>query len=91
MTLEQLKMKGKCCACEKSLASSKTLNIIQLHALASWKYPVWGNLITGSSNLAVAFICDECFDSGAPNTRFAIEAETEIKYHPIESLVTFNQ
>lgn len=87
--LEKIHAIGKCCACETPLADSKHVNMVQVDKPAKWPYPVWGNFLTGHQNMAVAFICDSCYTTGMESgtqIKFAVEIDTEIKYHAIESL-----
>lgn len=91
MSTDELKAQGKCCACEAELKHSIHLNMVQLQRQASWKFPVWGHILNGQQNMALAFICDPCYDSGEPTIKFAVEQDDNgIKYHPIEKLELLN-
>lgn len=88
MDLSEIVKKGKCCACEAPLEYSKFANGIQLHFPATWQYPVWGNFITGETQLAMAFICDRCFENGHAgpglDIKYALEfTNDEAVYHPV--------
>ena len=38
--------------------------MMQVNVKATWSYPTWGHLETGHSGMAVAFICDDCYERG---------------------------
>jgi hypothetical protein len=83
-----LRQKGKCCITGKPLKDSKHINIIQLHMKASWEFPVWGNVITGERNMAIAYAHDEAIVNGILSgpVQFMIETRKgEIIYHPIRT------
>ena len=88
MSFDRVRLEGKCCACGGSLKYSKYLNGVTLDKQASWKNPVWGNvLVEGSSGRAVAFVCDQCLDEKR-RVRFAVEFGKNggIVYHPVGGL-----
>ena len=76
-----------CCACEAPLSYSRHINWVNLDEKAAWPFPVWGNVITGETQMASAFICDRCYDAGMDGRpveiKFAIEfKDNEAVYHP---------
>lgn len=89
---ELIRVKGKCCVCDTDLFNSKHINVVQLDKIATWKYPVWGNIhYKIPTDGAAAIICDDCVDSG----RFTHELKSAIEfnqkagdiiYHPIADL-----
>lgn len=92
MDLENVLMqKGKCCISNKPLATSPRLHLVQLACVAEWRFPVWGNLTTGQTDLALAVLHDDFVDgNGRPldQVRYAIEIHgSEITYHEVSRLV----
>lgn len=90
MSLDEIKKYGKCCITEEPLHTSAEINVVQLAYKATWKFPTHGNVITGQSGLAMAFVHDAAVsDQGqliAP-VRFAVECRgEELVYHPVEEL-----
>jgi hypothetical protein len=90
MSFEEIREKGKCCITEKPLRDCKHFNIVQIDKKAKWKYPVWGDLISGIDNMAIAIVHDDCLEPEGNiigEIRYAIEAtDTKIIYHPISEL-----
>jgi hypothetical protein len=87
MELERFKKIGKCCACKAYLKYSESLNMAALNYHASWQYPTMGNILTGASGQAVAYLCDQCYDSGNPDIKFAVEfSGNKIIYHSLAQL-----
>jgi len=83
--LDKFVPKTKCCACETPL-SLEHVNGICLLKEATWKFPVWGNILVKVWGLAVAFVCDECVRKKAV-IKFAVEwIGDEVKYHPLVQL-----
>jgi len=86
---EQLiRQKVKCCACEGSLKNSPHINLVSLMKVATWKFPVWGNLLIRVWGLAVAVLCDKCVKEKR-TPKYAVEWNDDlsvVKYHPVESL-----
>lgn len=88
---ELIKEKVRCCACCEFLEDSKHINGITLNKLATWKYPVWSNLLVQDLHpepRASAIICDRCVDE-KKTPKFAVEwteGLTEVVYHPVSSL-----
>lgn len=81
-----IREKGKCCISEKPLKDSKHINMVQLHIRASWKFPIWGNFITGEQNMAVAYVHDDSIVKGklVSPVKFIVEFQgDEIIYHKI--------
>lgn len=91
MEIEYVKEHGKCCITGKPLRDSKYVNMVQLDYKATWEYPVWGNVLTGATNMAVAYIHDEAIDCGGKlmgPVLYAVEfGEAEIIYHDVNTLV----
>lgn len=86
-SLEFIKQNCKCCISGKPLIDSENINMVQLNFKALWKYPVWGNLITGPENMAVAYVHDDCVKNGVITGRikYAVELnEGKIIYHEIK-------
>lgn len=88
--LLKVKKYGKCCATEKPLKTTHYVNMVQLSYFASWKYPTHGNILAGTSGMAVAYVHDNaCDDQGKIllPVKFAVEIEgDDFIYHPVESL-----
>jgi len=92
---EYLLKKGLCCACNSPLKDSKHINLVQLNRVATWKTPIWGNILSESQELkyALAVVCDNCVSPEKMNEiKFAIEIEmsgntpSNIYYHAVENL-----
>ncbi len=81
---------AKCCACGNPMSSSPSLNFVSLNKKATWKKPVWDNLLLKPVYpripRAIAVLCDECVE----NYRHAIEVieleGEEIRYHKVSDL-----
>lgn len=77
---------GLCCNCKSPMKTSQNFNICQVKRKATWEFPVWGNLITGEHNMAIAFICDTCLAAERP-VMFVVEMrQNNLLYHPLEML-----
>jgi len=51
----------ECCACGGTLETSICVNIVEQNKLATWKFPVAGQIdVPGYGARAVAIVCDEC-------------------------------
>ena len=78
-----------CCACGGSLETSNCLNIVELEKLATWKFPVAGQIdMPGYGARAVAIVCDECVLNKV-KIRHCIEWKDEprkITYHAVYDL-----
>lgn len=86
-SLTYLKENAVCCISGKPLKDCKHLNWVQLNMKASWSYPVWGNLITGDKQMAIAVVHDEFMDQRSLKdlVKYAIEVKDQvIKYHEVE-------
>lgn len=89
--LEWAKAMVHCCSCEGSLQSSRYLNMVGLLKQATWKYPVYGNILVYKKypiNRAAAILCDRCIDENR-QARFAVEwnqEKTHVTYHRVEEL-----
>ena len=87
----KIRAKVKCCACEGSLKLSKHLNLVCLDKLATWKYPMWGNILVMDRhpmNRASAILCDRCIEKKRV-PRFAVEWSSDykiVRYHKVEDL-----
>lgn len=89
MNLEQVKKLGKCCVTDKPLATSEFITCVQLGYKATWQYPTWGNVLTGQTGLAIAYVHDEAIYAGhlLGPILYAIEfRDDEIIYHDINTL-----
>jgi hypothetical protein len=88
-TLEKIKKYGRCCISDRPLKDSHHVNMVELGYKATWKFPVAGNVLTGTSGRAVAFIHDDYFQIGK-NTgeiKYAVEFRgDEIIYHDVKTL-----
>ena len=85
---------GKCCITGKPLSDCKQLYYLQLQYKATWPYPVWGNILTGITNMAIAYVHDECIVGGVVvgTVINAVEfKDDEIIYHPVKDLVCVSQ
>lgn len=90
---ENIKKKGKCCISEKPLSTSEFINMVSLPYVATWDYPIAGNvLIANYGKRAVALVHDDEMQPGAnyvteEKIKFAVEFRgEEIIYHPVEEL-----
>lgn len=82
MNLDDIVRLGKCCTCEGNINS---VIVVQLNIHAPWKFPVWGNFITGVKDMALAYICERCEKRQLQDVKFAVQfKDTKIVYHPIE-------
>jgi hypothetical protein len=74
---------GKCCICCNDAKDAYA--VVMLDVLVPWKFPVWGNVLTGSMGKGIAIVCLKC-DSLRPDAEilFVIEsANFKMIYHPI--------
>lgn len=79
---------GKCGNCTAAMSESEHLNMVQVKRKAQWRFPVWGNLLTGEDTMALALMCDKCLEEHKP-VMFCIEVRNNtILYHAIELLPT---
>lgn len=91
MSEEWIRAKVRCCACGGSLKNSRYINIITLDKLATWEYPVWGNVLVKEKypeNRASAILCDKCIRKKA-KPKYAVEWDnkhTYVRYHKVEGL-----
>jgi len=94
---EYLLENGQCCICDDPLSDSEHLNLIQLDKVATWKYPVWGNILSEDKeiNHAIAVVCDYCISPEGQiigEIKFAIEVDMAedktqtIYYHDVRKL-----
>jgi len=65
------------------MTTTRYLNLISLNRKATWDDPTWGNVIIGTSKLAVGIICDSCVTAHTrqpglpwPETKYAIETHS---------------
>lgn len=87
---ELLLRDAKCCACGNPMNISPCLNFVSLNKKATWKKPVWDNLLLKPVYprvpRAIAVLCNECIE----NYRHAIEVieleGEEIRYHKVSDL-----
>jgi hypothetical protein len=82
-----IREKVNCCITGKPMKDSKYLNFVQLHMKAGWEFPVWGNFITGETNMAVAYVHDDAIVKGKliGKVKHAIEIKgDEVIYHEIQ-------
>jgi hypothetical protein len=87
-TLEWMRKTHKCCSCEKPLSEDPDaiLNLVQTDYKATWKYPQFGNVLLGTSNIAGAIVCNACRQTKNP-IKFVLEYQGDtVIYHPIETL-----
>lgn len=79
----------KCCACGGTLEASSCINVVELEKVATWKFPVFGQVdIPDYEPRAMAIVCDECMRNKVKIQR-CIEWEGLpylIKYHDVECL-----
>ena len=81
----------RCCACGGSLKRSRFINMIALDKLATWKWPVWGNVLLLNKypmNRAIAILCDKCIEKNR-KPKYAVEWDMKhnsVKYHLIKNL-----
>lgn len=85
--------KGTCCICSKPMKESKFISLARIDKKATWKYPVWNNvLIPGLEDRAVAIMCDGCREASEISgvcgmIKYAVETRGEkVIMHDIEEL-----
>ena len=85
---EKQMMKEKCCACNCIIGENgKNINLVQLPRIATWEYPISGNLLTGTKNRAIAIVCNVCIENNVP-INYAIRFDDgKIVRVPINDLV----
>jgi ribosomal protein L37AE/L43A len=86
---EQLVMdKVNCCGCGRPMSRSAHLNIMDTARVATWDYPVCGNVLSEDrTGRAAAFMCDRCIEQNhAP--RYAVEftKDRDVLYHELAGL-----
>jgi len=89
-SLEMLLRDAKCCACGNTMSTFPHLNIVPLNKKATWKKPVWDNLLLKPNYRqiprAVSLLCDACIKNSRQATE-VIEVEgKEIRYHKVADL-----
>ena len=81
----------KCCACGGSLKRTKFINGICLNKLATWKHPVWGNILVKDKYpepRAISILCDQCIEEKRQPV-YAVEWSddySKVAYHKVEDL-----
>lgn len=83
---EVIRKRVKCCACEGSMAKGH-INFIGLDRKATWKYPMWSNVLSSNRTpRASAIICDKCVkEHKLP--KYAVDIDGEIvRYHKVKGL-----
>jgi len=76
----------RCCTCDGELKEHPFF--VQLKIPVTWKLPTWGNLLDGSRDMGVAYICDGC--AGKPFEQLEIKNVIEfipgngVVYHAID-------
>jgi len=84
----------KCCACGGKMETSKFINLVGLEKLATWKFPVFGQIdIPDYKPRAAAIVCDECKQK-KEKIRYCIEFEGslyQVKYREVDSLEDGNK
>jgi hypothetical protein len=82
-----IKQNVKCCISGRSLADCEYVNVVTLDMKATWSFPVWSNILTGASNMAVAYVHDDYMNAtGQPTepVQRAVEIDgAEIRYHDV--------
>lgn len=83
-----------CCACGDKLETAECINVVELKKVATWKFPVFGNVdIPGYEPRALAIVCDKCLANKVKIQR-CIEWEGtpyQIKYHDVDGLKDCNK
>lgn len=92
---EYILQNGKCCACEGTLQGSH-LNMVTIPKIATWEYPVWGNVLDKNGmalKYACAIVCDNCVNEQTGQItapiRFAMDVggtPRRIVYYTVEDL-----
>jgi hypothetical protein len=87
--LEIIHRNGVCCITGKPLKDCRQLNWVQVNMIATWPYPVWGNILSGvQCKMAVAFVHDDCLDARGTIVGDLVHAiqvnNGEIIYHPVK-------
>lgn len=84
----------ECCACGGTLETSRCVNIVELKKVATWKFPVFGQVdIPDYEPRAMAIVCDECMRNKVKIQR-CVEWEGSpylVKYHDVECLADSNK
>ena len=83
----------ECCACGGPLETSECINVVQLKKVATWKFPIFGQVdIPGYEPRALAIVCDKCL-ANKVKIRHCIEWEgtpRQVKYHDVDGLKDCN-
>jgi len=81
-----IRKRVRCCACGQPL-SKGYINCVALPKKASWKFPAWGNVISGVDHGALAIVCDRCIEEGR-KPRYAVEFSEDgrVVYHDVVDL-----
>lgn len=83
-----------CCACGGKLEPTNYVNIVELQKVATWKFPVFGQIdIPNYEPRALAIVCDKCLANQVKIQR-CIEWEGiphQIKYHDVDGLKDSNK
>jgi hypothetical protein len=75
----------RCCSCGARLGLR--VNVVGTDRRAAWDFPTMGNVETGESGQAVAFVCDACVKDGIkPSEAVEFLGETGVQYHQIAEL-----
>lgn len=82
-----------CCACGDKLETADCINVVELQKVATWKYPVSGQIdVPGYEPRAIAIVCDKCLENKVKIQR-CIEWERtshQVTYHDVDGLKDSN-
>jgi hypothetical protein len=85
-----IRTKGKCCATDLPISTSESINLVGLNKIATWKFPIVGNVLTGEHGKAAALVHDDAINPDGSlkcEIKYAIEFKgDDILYHPIDQL-----
>jgi len=81
---------AKCCACGNPMNISPCLNFVSLNKKATWKKPVWDNLLLKPVYpripRAIAVLCNGCIENKRHATEVIEIDGEEIRYHKVSDL-----
>lgn len=87
---EMLLREAKCCACGNPMSISPHLNFVSLNKKATWKKPIWDNLmlkpVYPRIPRAIAVQCDECIENNRQTIEVIEIDGEEIRYHKVADL-----
>lgn len=86
--------RANCCDCGQLLAAvgERYLNVVMTDYKATWEFPTAGNVLEGTSGIAVAVLCSSCLEKKPMQIKNCIEYRNdEVVYHPVSELEKMNR